>query len=57
MINRFTNEQKANEIINIANKYSMNDITAQLEAFKRTNQNYKIHVLFVGGCEFPYILQ
>ena len=49
MINRFTNEQKANEIINIANKYSMNDITAQLEAFKRTNQNYKIHVLFVGG--------
>lgn len=49
MINRFTNEQRANEIISIANKYSMNDIAAQLEAFKRTNQNYKIHVLFVGG--------
>ena len=49
MINKENNNNKAIEVKKIAEKYGLASMVIELDAFINMNNNYKIHILMIGG--------
>ncbi|WP_026522314.1 dynamin family protein [Butyrivibrio sp. VCB2001] len=49
MLDRQTNANKAKLALMVAEKYGFDDIVTGLKQFEKINENYKAHILLIGG--------
>lgn len=49
MINKTKNSNRASVAKEIARKYGLNDLVKELDSFIAYNENYKAHILLIGG--------